>query len=378
MRVLYVSSVLNHHQIEFCDEMYRLHGNDFHFVTTMEIEEQRVRLGYKLYERPYNIKMHLSEENKRKVEELFFSDDVVILDVFMEEWLQKRLKENKLTFLYKERLFKAKPSIYWFLRCFLFVQREYRKFWNGPLYMLGASAATVDDFALLRFPRNHVFTWGYFPPFHELQKEEITAKKKNDCLQLLWAGRLIDWKHPEYVLSAAVALKKKHIRFHLNIIGNGELEALLQKRIHELDLEQEVSLLGSMPPTSVREYMERANIYLFTSNRAEGFGAVLTEAMNSACAVIASATAGGTGLLIHDGENGRIYQRDSEDELVRIALELAGDPERIQSLGWSAYETIRDVQNAKTAASRFSEVAKCLLTGAEVQQYSDGPMKRFG
>ena len=37
MKVTFFSSVLNHHQIEFCDEMYTKLGNGFKFVSTMEM-----------------------------------------------------------------------------------------------------------------------------------------------------------------------------------------------------------------------------------------------------------------------------------------------------------------------------------------------------
>jgi hypothetical protein len=36
-----------------------------------------------------------------------------------------------------------------------------------------------------------------------------------------------------------------------------------------------------MPPEEVRVHMEQSNIYLFTSDFGEGWGAVLNEAMNS-------------------------------------------------------------------------------------------------
>lgn len=43
-----------------------------------------------------------------------------------------------------------------------------------------------------------------------------------------------------------------------------------------------------MKASEVRSYMEKADIYLFTSDFNEGWGAVLNESMNSGCAVVAS------------------------------------------------------------------------------------------
>ena len=53
--------------------------------------------------------------------------------------------------------------------------------------------------------------------------------------------------------------------------------------------------------------MERADIYLATSDRQEGWGAVINEAMNSGCAVVADHMMGAVPYLISHEENGMIY-----------------------------------------------------------------------
>ena len=47
MKVVFLSNYLNHHQLPFCLEMYKKYGNDFKFVSTVKINEERLRLGYK-------------------------------------------------------------------------------------------------------------------------------------------------------------------------------------------------------------------------------------------------------------------------------------------------------------------------------------------
>ncbi len=377
MKIAYFSSVLNHHQIEFCDYMYALYGDDFTFVSTMDIEEQRIKLGYKLFERDYNLKMHTSEDNRKKGEQLFMDADVVILGVFLEELMIKRLKKGKITFLHKERLFKEKPSLYWKLRCQLFIMRDYFPYRFKPFYMMAASAYSYKDFTSLGMFKNKTFAWGYFPPVKAYDIDTLMAKKECDCINILWAGRLIDWKHPDYALEVASTLKNENVNFHMNIIGNGDMEADLRKKADSLGLDDFVTFTGSMPPEAVREYMEKANIYLFTSDRAEGFGAVVTEAMNSGCALIASETAGATNLLVRDKENGRIYHNDSAAELCDIVTDLVGKPALIRSLGKQAYKTITEVQNAKIAAQRFSDVAEAMVNGKTIPVYTYGPMMKI-
>lgn len=373
MTIAFFSSVLNHHQIEFCDAMYEIYGDEFTFVSTMDIEEQRVKLGYQLYDRPYNLLMHKSDENYKEGKKLFQDADIVILGVFLGEWLQQRLKQSKITFLIKERLFK-KITPYCWTRSLLFVMREYWPHRNKPFYMMAASAYSYKDYRSLGFFKKKAFAWGYYPPVIHYHDDELFRKKANGVVRIFWAGRMLACKHPLYVLDVADYLKTKHISFQINMAGNGPDLEMLETAVKKRGLEDVVCLLGAMPPQEVRKYMEEANIYLFTSDREEGFGAVLTEAMNSGCAVVASDTAGATNLLIENGENGLIYHHDDGEELKELVLTLVENLQLAEELGKKAYRTILDEQNAKFAASRFSLVATALYHGDPIPHFSAGPM----
>ena len=32
--------------------------------------------------------------------------------------------------------------------------------------------------------------------------------RETDCIELMWSGRMIDWKHPEYAIEAVHCLKR--------------------------------------------------------------------------------------------------------------------------------------------------------------------------
>lgn len=377
MKIAFFSSVLNHHQIEFCDEMYKQHGDDFTFVSTMEMEEQRKKLKYPEYDRPYKLKMHVDDAAKAQAEELFQSADVVILGVLMEKCLRRRLKAGKITFLYKERLFKAKPSAVVFARSLLYCAREYWAFKNKPFYMLAASAYSHSDYKSLGIFGDKTFAWGYFPPLKEYDEETLMNNKKSDVLNIFWAGRFLDLKNPLYLIDVANMLKEKGIAFHIDVAGNGPIEDKIKAAILQNKLENEITLHGALPQEKVRELMEKANIYLFTSDRQEGFGVVLSEAMNSGCAVVASATAGSTKLLVNDAVNGRIYENDSSEELCEMVLDLAENPEKCEELGLNAYRTMRDCQNAGVAAERFTQVITAMIENKHLPDFEDGPMKKI-
>lgn len=377
MKIAFFSSVLNHHQIEFCDEMYKKYGDDFTFVSTMEMEEQRKKLKYSEFDRPYNLKMYINEDCRQKGEELFQDADVVILGVLMEKSLRRRLIAGKITFLYKERLFKEKPSAMRFVRSLLYVAREYWAFRNKPFYMLAASAYSHRDFKSLGIFGKKTFAWGYFPPLKEYDENLLINNKKSDILNIFWAGRFLEWKNPLYLIDVAKTLKISGIPFHIDVAGNGPVEEDFKKMVSDNKLDDVFTLHGALPQEEIRGLMEKANIYLFTSNRQEGFGVVLSEAMNSGCAVVASATAGSTNLLVKNDFNGRIYENDSSTELCEIVLDLAKNPEKCEELGLQAYKTMRDCQNAVVAAERFSQVVTAIAENKNPPDFRDGPMRKI-
>lgn len=87
------------------------------------------------------------------------------------------------------------------------------------------------------------------------------------------------------------------------------------------DLSDCVTLTGPVNNLQVREHMQKANIYLFTSDYNEGWGAVLNEAMNSGCAIVASHAIGSVPFLINNNQNGLIYKNDDlEDLYIKVKL----------------------------------------------------------
>ena len=200
-------------------------------------------------------------------------------------------------------------------------------------------------------------------------------KERKKGVSILWVGRLIDLKHPEYPINVAHRLKKDGYEFTMNIIGIGELELKLKKMVGGLNLQEQVNFLGALPPAKVREYMEDSQVFLFTSNRKEGWGAVLNEAMNSGCAVIANKKIGSVPFLLKDNHNGLIYD-NSFSELYCRVKELFDNHELIESLGRNAYKSITYNWNPMSAVSRFIRMCESFGRGGFELQYIDGICSR--
>ncbi len=123
----------------------------------------------------------------------------------------------------------------------------------------------------------------------------------------------------------------------------------------------------------MRRYMERADIFLMTSDHLEGWGAVLNEAMNSGCAVLACAGIGAAPFLLRHGENGMVYREGNQKEFLKYGLYLAEDRELRERLGRNAYALIERLWNPQTAAERLLAFAEGLTEG-ELRISKEGPL----
>ena len=361
MKIVFVSNFLNHHQLPLCKAFIE-NNIEFYFIATTHVPKSRLVLGYADMNHTYDfvICAYENAENHQKALDLCRTADVVITGSAPQIYIKDRLKNKKLTFKYSERLYKKKKPFY------QMPLRAVKYFWkNGRyrnLYMLCASAYTAADYAKTATFINKTYKWGYFPEVKKYDNIDalINGKKKNT---LLWAGRLIDCKHPEYAIKVAEKLKNDGYDFELNIIGSGNMEQEIKSLIADYGLEDCVRTLGSMPPEKVREYMENSEIYLFTSDRQEGWGAVLNESMNSGCAVVASHAIGSVPFLLKDGENGLIYCDGDIDNLYIKVKYLLDNPNKRAEIGKKAYETLCKDWNADNAAKKIIELAKVLLSG---------------
>lgn len=375
MTIVYFSSVFNHHSMPICDSLNSLPGVTCYFVATREEEEQRKKLGYHGYDRDYVIDMLISEENRQKAYRLAMEADVMIAGVFPYEFLKARLQQGKLTFLCQERMFKGGASFIRRAKAWFFLIRKYSRFRKKPLYLLGIGTGAVQDYKSLGFYRRKSFRWAYFPPFIECNLSQLMAKKQRDTVQILFVGRMIPLKHPEYALWATKTLLEKGYPVHLTYVGTGEMEEMLRQE--GTILGDAVSFLGAKTPEQVREEMEKANIFVFTSNSMEGWGAVVNEAMNAGCAIVAGSEPGAVRTMLLDGENGLVYNKEDYNQFYEKLEQLVCDKLLTRQLGEAAYETIAQKYNARIAAQRFFQQASALLNKEKLIDFSDGPMQRI-
>lgn len=386
MKFTFVSNYINHHQKPFCDAMYAILGDDFSFVQTMPMEEERSAMGWDtdMTSLPY---VTLLFENEYHGRLLIQEADFVMLGWSEREDLaQERLDSGKPTVRVSERIYREGRYKAVSPRGLISKYKEHVRYRKLPIYMLCIGAYTAGDFALIGAYPGKRLKWGYYPPLRLYSDEDFKNKKnlaKLDgepwSIELVWAGRFIPLKHPENAIKVLSQINNiygsqrsgaaSNICFHLHMIGNGEMESQLKELAHSLEVDEYITWHGFMKPDDVRDIMETCHIHLCTSNQLEGWGAVVNEGMNSGCIEIVSDRMGAVPYLIENEVNGLTYAHDSYEEFEKQVLhafdilicEHENRPGCLTNIAQNAYETIRDVWNADVAAKRIVKFAESLV-----------------
>lgn len=374
MKIVFVSNYINHHQIPFCDAMSRECEGQFLFIQTEPMEEERVHMGWQDHCEKSYLRYYYKEAGV--CHQLIQESDVVLFGGCDDEsYIEERLRSGKLVIRISERLYKTGQWKAISPRGLLKKYHDHSRYRKAAVYLLCSGAYVSSDFNIVHAYPQKMFCWGYFPETRHYDVDELMKNKgwkpekaKQSEIQmiassqeekipyLLWAARMIPWKHPELVLQLAAYLKEQGIAFHIEMVGGGELEEEMIAMRRALHLEEVVSLPGFMKPEKVREKMEKANVFLVTSDRNEGWGAVVNESMNSACAVVVNHMVGAAPYLVKHGENGMFYKDGDANIFFETVKKLVEDPRKCEELGRRAYETITKVWNAENAASSLKKL----------------------
>lgn len=362
MKILFVSNYFNHHQKPLSDNLYSILGNDYAFIETTTMSQERVNMGWGDLDTPKYVKYYYQDDETRiECQRLIESADVIVTGSAPEQLIEGALKKGKVVFRYSERPIKDRK--HYFLKYFARLAKWHlcnRRSYHT--YLLCASAFAAHDYSRFFLFKNRAYKWGYFPETRNYDDAEALVNQKEDN-SILWVARLIGWKHPEHAIQVAKRLEDEKIPYEMNLIGNGENELTIRKLISDNNLQKKVHLLGAMKPSEVRGYMERSSVFLFTSDHNEGWGAVLNEAMNSGCAVVANARIGSAPFLIENGKNGLLYDEDDMEQLYQNTKMLLLNRSLRKSLSINAYRTIANHWNAECAAKNLVLLAERIVAG---------------
>ena len=113
-------------------------------------------------------------------------------------------------------------------------------------------------------------------------------------LRVLWVGRMLDWKRVDTLVRACIsdALQDK---VELHLYGHGPEEKKL-KRLAEVG--NNVFFHDFVPVAKVRDLMRAHDVYVLPSDGGEGWGAVVSEALEERMQVLGTTGAGSSAAIL--------------------------------------------------------------------------------
>lgn len=390
MKLVFYSLILNNHQANVADELWKLTGHSYCFVELANLQaEHRKGDSHDYSDRPFLLRAWQSEENYSKAIELAQTAECCVFSGVQALPFQKeRMKLGLLSFDMSERWLKRgilnlfSPAI---LKMFL--AYHFGGWSRKPLYKLCCSAFAAADQYKVGTYHGRCYKWGYFTRVEKVDVEALPDVSTLNITPLMWCSRYLMWKHPELPILMAYQLKNKGYSFVLDMYGSGEYERLTQQLAKELEVEDVVRFIGAKPNNELLDDMRRHSIFLFTSDRNEGWGAVANESMSNGCVLVASDGIGSSPYLINDGQTGLSFTSPkisssfdcpdiaALDSLCDKVEYLLANPRKWQDIRNHSTALMQELWNPHIAAERLLTLIDCLQKGKDTP-FAEGPCSK--
>ncbi len=151
---------------------------------------------------------------------------------------------------------------------------------------------------------------------------------------IIYAARLEPQKQPLIFAQTMFLLKQKGASFRAVVAGDGSLRSELEETLKQLDLEQDVLMLGAVPETEMPELLAAGDLFFLPSEN-EGVSSAIYEAM--ACALpVVGADVGGQAELVTT-QCGFLLSGKSKEEqpnvYAEVLLSFVKDQTRLSDMG---------------------------------------------
>lgn len=377
MKVAIYTIMFSLHQTHVADELYSLCGNDFRFFEMRRNVDIEKAAFIEIAKRPYLVRVWEGEKEEREAMQWAVSADVARFsnDESVFPYLKARLDKNLLSFETGERWLKKGMINMLSPRFLKNIWHYHTLFRRKPFYKLCASAFAANDQYLVGTFKGRCYKWGYFTQV----ENDVSAIEKSteifDKPTIMWCARFLEWKHPEMVIKLARRLKDAGRDVQIDMYGTGVIQDVIKKLCDKVGAKNVVTFKGNVSNEDVLYAMRQHDLFLFTSDRNEGWGAVLNEAMSNGCAVVASDEIGAVPFLVKHMKNGMIFRSGDLDSLYEKVVFLIDHPSERNMMARNAYLTMRDEWSPKQAAMNFLQLSKDLLEGKETL-IKEGPCSK--
>jgi glycosyltransferase involved in cell wall biosynthesis len=173
-------------------------------------------------------------------------------------------------------------------------------------------------------------------------------------------GRMVEKKGFEVLLEAAALLSARGVDFNVDLIGGGELEERLRRRIDELGVGRRVRMLGLRPQAEIARAMSEAAVFaapcvVGRDGNRDGLPTTLLEAMALGTPCV-STDVTGIPEVVRDGETGLLVPQNDAAALAAALERLLGDPSLRVTLAARARRRIEEDFDARRNSARVRQI----------------------
>lgn len=373
MRILFVSPDITHHLVPFFMSLCSHYGEENCKFAVTESSDSRQKMGFPTYSERWIFPVH--DRSEKEFHVLWMESDVIITrDWSRCDLIETALRNGKIVFYASERWYRPPVGMLRLLfpKYIRLLYRfknlsKYRRF-----YYLAMGYYAGMDFARVGLCRNRIFSFGYFTPNSNIDRNPSAHGQ----IKLIWAGNMLKLKRVIDILKAYRTLSVRY-DISLDLIGEGAERKRLEQFVEKYKLEN-VRFYNFLPNEEIKRRMSESDIFIFPSSGYEGWGAVVNEAMQARCAVVAARETGAARSMIVNGENGMTFQSGNVCALIQVVEKLLKDKKLLETIKERGYRTITEQWSAEEAAGRFCQVVSGISSGQSLNFYDEGPFEIIG
>jgi len=339
MKFVLYSPTISPHQIPMVEEMIRRVGlEECRYVYSRIMTEERRSIGWSEEKKSWML-----SESDNGTKEALRNAQIVISGIRNLELFKDRSKANKITIYTSERWFKPSLGILRLIKCsyikmaidFVRLLREAPLFYYYPIGIHAAADMARlcglvhgDLSCLFKVPEldfdhrpggkvwlkdggdgkkyclDKMRMWGYYvePSRTVTVPVQEVSKAKPQEIKVLWVGRLLNLKRVDTIVRAVgehASLKRVDNllpKITLDIYGFGPEETKLRRLAAKYG--DVIKFYPPVPISEVRRLMREHDVYVLSSNEYEGWGAVVSEALEEGMKVVGTYEAGSSATIL--------------------------------------------------------------------------------
>jgi glycosyltransferase involved in cell wall biosynthesis len=184
---------------------------------------------------------------------------------------------------------------------FRYIQQMYLRYKYGRFadFFLTIGEIGLNWYQKCGYEQKKLFIWGYFIN-KSLSFTEFSTENRllnDETFEIIYVGRLVHLKGVDILLKSVSKIETSNLNWKLTIVGTGPKEPLVKRLIKQLNLENNVKLIGFQENTAVMQMVRNSDLLVLINRMEEGWGFVINEAISCGTPVLCSKLTGSSCIL---------------------------------------------------------------------------------